>query len=154
MERLTEQASGCFEYRLKDHEAIPGEFGTYDAFFDYSVAVKKLGRYEDTGLEPEEINKAMEDCADTAAEAQFAIKHLAEIGVPPCRIGDNVFYIRKLSGGVKRAMPGVVSEMYYVGTEMALAIVVKQRGRGEWGKTVFPTLEAAEAALKKKGARP
>lgn len=118
------------------------------------VLQNRLAAYEDTGLEPEEINKAMEDCADTAAEAQFAIKHLAEIGAPPCRIGDNVFYIRNFSGGVKRAMPGVVSEMYYVGTGMSLAIVVRQRGRGEWGKTVFPTLEAAEAALRKEAARP
>ena len=56
MERLTEKTVGCFEYALKDHKAVPGEFGTYDAFFDYSMAVKRLGHYEDTGLEPEEIN--------------------------------------------------------------------------------------------------
>ena len=55
MERLTEKTVDCFEYALKDHKAVPGEFGTYDAFFDYSMAVKRLGRYEDAGLEPEEI---------------------------------------------------------------------------------------------------
>ena len=55
MERLTEKTVGCFEYALKDHKAVPGEFCTYDAFFDYSMAVKRLGHYEDTGLEPEEI---------------------------------------------------------------------------------------------------
>ena len=47
MERLTEKSVGCFEYALKDHKALPGEFGTYDAFFDYSMAVKRLGHYED-----------------------------------------------------------------------------------------------------------
>lgn len=47
MERLTEKGPGCFEYSLKDHKSVPGEFGTYDAFFDYSMAVKKLGKYED-----------------------------------------------------------------------------------------------------------
>ena len=101
----------------------------------------KLAAYEDTGVEPEEIE---------------GLKNALCIGcpIPPCKIGDNVFCIRKLSGGVKRAMPGVVSEMYYVGTGMSLAIVVRQRGRGEWGKTVFPTLEAAEAALKKEAPRP
>lgn len=56
MERLTEKSVGCFEYALKDHKAVPGEFGTYDAFFDYMMAVKRLGHYEDTSLEPEEIN--------------------------------------------------------------------------------------------------
>lgn len=55
MERLTEKSVGCFEYDLKNHKVVPGEFGTYDAFFDYSTAVKRLGHYEDTGLEPEEI---------------------------------------------------------------------------------------------------
>ena len=47
MERLTEKTVGCFEYALKDHKAVPGEFCTYDAFFDYSMAVKRLGHYED-----------------------------------------------------------------------------------------------------------
>ena len=63
MERLTEKAVGCFEYALKDHKPVPGEFGTYEAFFDYSMAVKRLGHYEDTGLEPEEIKGFAEDVA-------------------------------------------------------------------------------------------
>ena len=63
MERLTEKTVGCFEYALKDHKAVPGEFCTYDAFFDYSMAVKRLGHYEDTGLEPEEIKGFAEDVA-------------------------------------------------------------------------------------------
>ena len=63
MERLTEKTVGCFEYALKDHKAVPGEFCTYDAFFDYSMAVKRLGHYEDTGLDPEEIKGFAEDVA-------------------------------------------------------------------------------------------
>ena len=63
MERLTEKTVGCFEYALKDHKAVPGEFGTYDAFFDYMMAVKRLGTYEDSGLEPEEIKEFAEDVA-------------------------------------------------------------------------------------------
>ena len=47
MERLTEKTIGCFKYDLKDHEHKIGEFATYDAFFNYSMAVKKLGEYED-----------------------------------------------------------------------------------------------------------
>ena len=60
MERLTEKTVGCFEYALKDHKAVPGEFCTYDAFFDYSMAVKRLGHYEDTGLEPQDIISAVD----------------------------------------------------------------------------------------------
>lgn len=63
MERLTEKTVDCFEYALKDHKAVPGEFGTYDAFFDYSMAVKRLGHYENTGLEPDEIKGFAEDVA-------------------------------------------------------------------------------------------
>lgn len=57
MDRLTEPTVGCFLYQLKDHKAVPGEFGTYEAFFDYSMAVRKLGQYEDTGLTPEEVTE-------------------------------------------------------------------------------------------------
>ena len=70
MERLTEKTVGCFEYALKDHKAVPGEFGTYDAFFDYSMAVKRLGHYEDTGLEPEDLKKAFNETAILKLAAQ------------------------------------------------------------------------------------
>jgi len=46
-DRLTKPTIGCFRYDLKDHTSVPGEFGTYDAFFNYSMAVKRLGEYED-----------------------------------------------------------------------------------------------------------
>lgn len=42
--------------------------------------INRLGSYEDTGLEPEEIEKAMEDCADTVAKNQFAISDINEMG--------------------------------------------------------------------------
>lgn len=34
---------GCFKYDLKDFKHKIGEFGDYDAFFAYSMAVKRLG---------------------------------------------------------------------------------------------------------------
>lgn len=61
MNRLTEKTIGCFAYTLKDHKPVVGEFGTYDAFFDYSMAVKRLGEYEDTGLTPDEIKALKAD---------------------------------------------------------------------------------------------
>ena len=70
MERLTEKTVGCFEYALKDHKAVPGEFCTYDAFFDYSMAVKRLGHYEDTGMEPEDLKKAFNETAILKLAAQ------------------------------------------------------------------------------------
>lgn len=60
----------------------------------------------------------------------------------PCRIGDTAWAIRNY-GGTKKIMSGKVSEMYYVGEEMKLCIVVKNIARGTWGKDVFGSFEAA-----------
>ena len=45
--RLTEKTIGCFEYDLKDFKHKIDEFNDYDAFFAYSMAVKRLGELED-----------------------------------------------------------------------------------------------------------
>ena len=45
--RLTEKTRDCFQYDLKDFKHKIGEFGDYDAFFAYSIAVKRLGELED-----------------------------------------------------------------------------------------------------------
>ena len=47
MKRLTEKVKDCFQYDLKDFKHKIGEFGDYDAFFAYSMAVKRLGELED-----------------------------------------------------------------------------------------------------------
>ena len=47
-QRLTMRDNiGCFKYDLKDFKHKIGEFGDYDAFFAYSMAVKRLGELED-----------------------------------------------------------------------------------------------------------
>ena len=45
--RLTEKTKDCFRYDLKDFKHKIGEFNDYDAFFAYSMAVKRLGELED-----------------------------------------------------------------------------------------------------------
>lgn len=45
--RLTEKSIGNFQYCLKNHKPKVGEFNDYDAFFAYSMAVKRLGEIED-----------------------------------------------------------------------------------------------------------
>ena len=47
MKRLTKKVQDCFQYDLKDFKHKIGEFGDYDAFFAYSMAVKRLGELED-----------------------------------------------------------------------------------------------------------
>lgn len=45
--RLTKKVKDCFKYDLKDFKHKIGEFGDYDAFFAYSMVVKRLGELED-----------------------------------------------------------------------------------------------------------
>ena len=45
--RLTKKVKDCFQYDLKDFKHKIGEFGDYDAFFSYSMAVKRLGELEE-----------------------------------------------------------------------------------------------------------
>lgn len=64
----------------------------------------------------------------------------------PCKVGDEVWAIRQYRH-IKIPVKGKVSEMYYIDESMTLCIVVKGVCRGEWGKAVFPTYEAAESYL-------
>ena len=66
--RLTKKVKDCFQYDLKDFKHKIGEFGDYDAFFAYSMAVKRLGELE------EKIENGT----------------LVEL---PCRVGDNAVAI-------------------------------------------------------------
>lgn len=66
----------------------------------------------------------------------------------PCKIGDTVWAIRNYKG-VKQVLKGRVSEMYFI-EGMRLCIVAKNISRGEWGKVIFPTLEEAEKALRRR----
>ena len=67
-QRLTKKVKDCFQYDLKDFKHKIGEFGDYDAFFAYSMAVKRLGELE------EKIENGT----------------LVEL---PCRVGDNAVAI-------------------------------------------------------------
>lgn len=64
----------------------------------------------------------------------------------PCKIGDKVYAIRNYKG-VPSIMSGKVSEMFFVGKEMELCIVVYHIMRGYWQNDIFPTQEEAERRL-------
>ena len=66
----------------------------------------------------------------------------------PCKIGDKVYACNYK--GDTRIYSGIVSEMFYVGKEMKLCIVVKNCIRGYWGENVFATREEAEERIKLK----
>ena len=67
--------------------------------------------------------------------------------VIPCKIGDTVYAVRTYYG-TKKVMSGKVSEMFFVGEEMALCLVVKGISRGQWLKDVFPSYEEAERSMR------
>ena len=151
MERLTEKTVGCFEYALKDHKAVPGEFGTYDAFFDYSMAVKRLGHYEDTGLEPEDLKKAFNETAILKLAAQALSTtpdHLRDLlqaekngrmVVLPCKVGDTVYQI-----DAERVYESEVKWIIFDCDDIAF-------DERAIGGSIFLTREEAEAALALKG---
>ena len=148
MERLTEKTVGCFEYALKDHKAVPGEFGTYDAFFDYSMAVKRLGHYEDTGLEPEDLKKAFNETAILKLAAQALSTtpdHLRDLlqaekngrmVVLPCKLGDTVYQI-----GAERVYESEVKWIIFDCDDIAF-------DERAIGGSIFLTRDEAEAAQK------
>ena len=72
MERLTKKTVGCFKYDLKDHEHKIGEFGTYEAFFNYSMAVKKLGEYEDAEEQREQKSMTNADHIRSMSDEELA----------------------------------------------------------------------------------
>lgn len=63
----------------------------------------------------------------------------------PCLVGDEVWGIR-IFGGKPHIHRGKVKEMYF-SDDMRLCIATKNAGRGEWGKIIFPSYEAAVAAV-------
>lgn len=64
----------------------------------------------------------------------------------PCKIGDTVYAIRNYHN-TKIIRSGKVREMYFVGEEMKLCIVVYNVSRGTWGKDIFGTYEEARKVL-------
>ena len=67
--------------------------------------------------------------------------------VLPCKVGDKVWALRRYHDCII-AREGIVSKMRY-SSDMRLVIIVQNVARGYWGEKIFPTREAAEAALKK-----
>ena len=65
--------------------------------------------------------------------------------VPPCKIGDRVWGIRRFHN-VERVQEGIVNEMYFM-RDMRLQIVIKSVCRGTFGEKIFLSKEEAEAAL-------
>ena len=120
--------------------------------------VRRLAAYEDTGLEPGEIEKAM-DIVKSAVSAfeDFGVDRLAELAqadregrciVLPCKKGDTVWRI------VHDAAPHITkdrcTDIKYENRDIWVHLI-GDRVMGGWnfGKLLFLTREDAEAALRR-----
>ena len=121
MERLTEKSAGYFEYDLVNGNHLAQVFADFDSFLNYNLAVMKLGEYED------------------AEEDGLLIKVL-------CNTGDIIYCPSKLEGIFEFQIVKIEiykDEMLYIDDSDNVWEV------DDFGKTVFLTEEAAEAALAK-----
>ena len=125
---------------------------------DDKAIYDRLAAYEDTGLEPEEIEKAM-DIVKSAVSAfeDFGVDRLAELAqadregrcvVLPCKKGDTVWRI------VHDAAPHITkdrcTDIKYENRDIWVHLI-GDRVMGGWnfGKLLFLTREEAQAALRR-----
>jgi len=95
MKRLTKKVIGCFGYDLKEHNHEIGEFDTYNAFFNYNMAVRQLGKYEDAN-EPKPIEEWGEDYGDCLWWS-FPIEEPPYCGTPlDCNFPNHVTHFTRL----------------------------------------------------------
>lgn len=175
MERLTEKRDGQNVIPLRQNGKVKWSIcsaGLGDAPTEYLYGehADRLAAYEDTGLDPEEIEKAM-DIVKSAVSAfeDFGVDRLAELAqadrdgrcvVLPCKPGDVVWLITNRGTKcverwiVHRVYKRDTSEWYFDLKNMMLSLKrpnefeMCKRTISSFGKTLFLTREAAEAALK------
>ena len=155
MERLTEEKQlGPFASLKDKAESVPGAFNTYECFYAHEVAVTRLKQYEDTGLEPKEIEEVQEALTPIPFGRFREIMEAERDGrlaVLPCKLRDEVYYIPRFNG---KAVGGIqVGHIQMIGfttagTRMKIREYHDHNRDFMLGKNVFLTREEAEAALK------
>ena len=165
MERLTEKRDGQNVIPLRQNGKIKWSIcsaglGDAPTKYLYGDHADRLAAYEDTGLEPGEIEKAM-DIVKSAVSAfeDFGVDRLAELAqadregrciVLPCKKGDTVWRI------VHDAAPHITkdrcTDIKYENRDIWVHLI-GDRVMGGWnfGKLLFLTREEAEAALSERG---
>lgn len=118
---------------------------TEDCGFKVEIC-ERLAAYEDTGLEPDEVNALQKDWSDLCTVIGECggidrLRELAEadkdgrIVVLPCKVGDTVYRLQYIEQTPGRFVVGVA--------EIKFALLWLE----EFGETVFLTREEVEAAL-------
>ena len=146
MERMTKRENGHVYYPRCFEEPCGGMgCRTEDCGFKVEIC-ERLAAYEDTGLEPDEVNALQKDWSDLCTVIGECggidrLRELAEadkdgrIVVLPCKVGDTVYRLQYIEQTPGRFVVGVA--------EIKFALLWLE----EFGETVFLTREEAEAAL-------
>ena len=166
MERLTKTVNGVVTYIGTGNKfgkwMLPAELSRCQI----RAVMKRLAAYEDTGMEPEEINDmALEVATLKTIESMYDgfgkpdhIRDLLQaeqdgrLVVLPCKVGDRVFHVRRVTQAEAKRMGAPTRHrgiVYY--EDRPFAIKEKLCTKSDYaqiGKTVFLTREEAEAALK------
>ena len=160
MERLTEKRDGQNVIPLRQNGKIKWSIcsaglGDAPTKYLYGDHADRLAAYEDTGLEPEEIEKAM-DIVKSAVSAfeDFGVDRLAELAQADRMIGKEVWAQAKYlnvfqtkSSFIQRTTIQYVSLLK--GKDILCHTQTCAFPLNEIGKTVFLTREEAEAALRR-----
>ena len=148
--------------RLTEYESIAGHAHAIPIVSDMDVIMMRLAAYEDTGLEPEEIDMDHE-AAETLRQLCRGcdldrLEELAEadkderVVVPPCKVGDRLYEVTGRKTISVYRVKAIRVELFGLFIEWDLDEgFVWQSLSGinaeEIGKTVFLIREEAEKAL-------
>ena len=151
MERLTYKLGEQNpSYGLVDEaSAKPGLFTDYDGFYAHLLANHKLGKYEDTGKTPKEVQA----WADAEKDGRLIVL--------PCKVGDTVYMIFERNCSQCWEIHKYIDEAKVTGFWISEKWLQLQLSNGStftcwdgqnlyFGKTVFLTRESAEKALKER----
>ena len=174
MERLTERHYLGSDYYMKCSEECNVDMDCIDCPA-LEKLVDRLGAYEDTGLEPEEVSEILIDKAVVETNLKqyedacgdISISHLRELAradmegrcvVLPCKVGDTVWVTCAYGTTFDKPKEASVTKFVLHDDEIMFleAIIFVDLGEGKkdygfsttsFGKIVFLTREEAEAGL-------
>lgn len=148
--------------RLTEYESIAGHAHAIPIVSDMDVIMMRLAAYEDTGLEPEEIDMDHE-AAETLRQLCRGcdldrLEELAEadkderVVVPPCKVGDRLYEVTGRKTISVYRVKAIRVELFglFIEWDLDEGFVWQSLSgvsAGEIDKTVFLTREEAEKAL-------
>jgi hypothetical protein len=158
MNRLTKRGSDGIFLNKYNLSVCSGE-----DFYNLQSILDRLATYEDTGLEPEEIED-LKDCIEGEEGTQGTVKDLLELvqyrkleeqGLLiklPCKVGDTVYYVNLSNKVINYMVSGFKVDCFgNLQINVARHLESGYFLDMQLGKTVFLTREEAEKALNKEG---